>query len=62
MEEILREDGRQKNQLREVKITKDVNIYAEGSVLIEMGNTKVICTASLGDRFCLLLEVQLRVG
>lgn len=50
MEEILREDGRQKNQLREVKITKDVNIYAEGSVLIEMGNTKVICTASLGDK------------
>lgn len=50
MEEILREDGRQKNQLREVKITKDINIYAEGSVLIEMGNTKVICTASLGDK------------
>jgi ribonuclease PH len=38
------------NQLREIKITKDFNLYAEGSVLIEFGNTKVICTATVIDK------------
>lgn len=46
----LREDGRKVNSLREIKITKDFNLYAEGSVLIEFGNTKVICTASVSDK------------
>lgn len=43
-------DGREKNQLREIRITRDFNLYAEGSVLIESGNTKVICTASVGEK------------
>ncbi|QUH28612.1 ribonuclease PH [Vallitalea guaymasensis] len=43
-------DGRQKDELREVKITKDFIKYPEGSVLIEMGETKVICNASVEDR------------
>ena len=43
-------DGRQKNQIRLVKITRNYLKHAEGSVLIEMGDTKVICTASLEDR------------
>jgi ribonuclease PH len=43
-------DGRKVDELRPVKITKDYLAYAEGSVLIEMGNTKVICTASIEDR------------
>ena len=47
---LLREDGRKLEQEREIKITKDVNIYAEGSVLIEAGNTKVICMASVSDK------------
>lgn len=47
---LLREDGRKFNQEREIKITKNINIYAEGSVLIEAGNTKVICTASVSDK------------
>lgn len=47
---MLREDGRKLEQEREIKITKNVNIYAEGSVLIEVGNTKVICTASVSDK------------
>lgn len=47
---MLREDGRKFNEEREIKVTKDFNLYAEGSVLIEIGNTKVICTASLQDR------------
>jgi len=46
----LRVDGREKSQLRPVKITKNYIKYAEGSVLIEMGETKVICTASIDDK------------
>lgn len=45
-----RTDGRALDQLREVRITPGYLPYAEGSVLIEMGNTKVICGASLEDR------------
>ena len=47
---MLREDGRRFDEERKIKITKDINIYAEGSVLIEVGNTKVICTASVTDK------------
>lgn len=43
-------DGRQREQIRPVKITRNYLKHAEGSVLIEMGDTKVICTASLEDR------------
>lgn len=42
-----RPSGRQPNQLREVRITRNFTCHAEGSVLVEMGNTKVICTASV---------------
>src|SRR5213594_3050374 len=45
-----RTDGRALDQLRSVRITPGYLPYAEGSVLIEMGNTKVICGASLEDR------------
>ena len=45
-----RTDGRAPNELRPVKITPGFLTYAEGSVLIEMGNTRVICAASLEDR------------
>lgn len=47
---MYREDGRKFDEERKIKITKNVNIYAEGSVLIEIGNTKVICTASVSDK------------
>ena len=47
---MLRSDGRQKNQLRNVNFIKDYIIYPEGSVLIEMGRTKVICNASIEER------------
>ncbi|MCA0755306.1 ribonuclease PH [Paenibacillus sp. N4] len=46
----MRNDGRQTNQLRPVTITTGVNKYAEGSVLIEVGDTKVLCTASVEER------------
>jgi ribonuclease PH len=45
-----RTDGRAPNELRPVKITPGFLAYAEGSVLIEMGNTRVICAASLEER------------
>jgi len=43
-------DGREFNELRPIRITKNFNKFAEGSVLIEMGETKVICTASIEDK------------
>ncbi len=45
-----RSDSRNANALRPVKITRRYTIHAEGSVLIEFGNTKVLCTASVEDR------------
>ncbi len=47
---MTRIDGRKYDEIRPVKITKDYLIHPEGSVLIEMGNTKVICTASIEDK------------
>src|SRR6476660_10162882 len=47
---FVRTDGRASNELRPVKIALDFLPYAEGSVLIEMGNTRVICSASLEER------------
>ena len=46
----MRSDGRKPKQLRLVKITPNYIKTADGSVLIEMGDTKVICTAKLEDR------------
>src|SRR5882672_2169272 len=46
----MRSDGRQATQLRPLKITPSYIKTAEGSVLIEMGDTKVICTAKLEER------------
>lgn len=45
-----RTDGRAPDELRPVRITPGFLPYAEGSVLIEMGNTRVVCSASLDDR------------
>ena len=54
----LREDARNTNELRQIKVTKDFNIYAEGSVLMEFGNTKVICTASVSEKVPPFLKNQ----
>ena len=45
-----RSDGRQPNQLRPVRIVPGYNKYAEGSALIECGETRVICTVSVEDK------------
>lgn len=46
----LRIDGREQSNLRKVNITRNYIKHAEGSVLIEMGDTKVICTASVDEK------------
>src|SRR5215218_5003824 len=45
-----RTDNRTADQVRNIKITPNISPYAEGSALIEVGGTKVICTASVEDR------------
>jgi len=45
-----RPGGRAPDQLRPVRITRGFTIHAEGSVLIEFGNTRVLCTASVEDK------------
>ncbi|HEY2865579.1 MAG TPA: ribonuclease PH [Pyrinomonadaceae bacterium] len=49
-------DGRAVDQLRNSKITPNISPYAEGSALIEVGGTKVICTASVEDRVPLFMR------
>ncbi len=46
----MRPSHRQANQLREIRITRHYTRHAEGSVLIECGDTRVICTASVEER------------
>ena len=46
----MRQNDRQPDQLREVRITRRFTRHAEGSVLIEMGGTRVLCTASVEAR------------
>ncbi len=45
----MRANGRKRDEMREVKITRNFLQHPNGSVLIEIGNTRVICTASLED-------------
>lgn len=47
---MIRIDKRLKDQLRKVTINRNYLLHPEGSVLIEVGNTKVICTAMIEDR------------
>ncbi len=46
----MRPSGRTPDQLREIKLTRGYTCHAEGSVLVEFGKTRVICTASIEDR------------
>ena len=46
---MTRIDGREFDQIRDLKITRNYTKYAEGSVFIEMGDTKVLCNASVED-------------
>ncbi len=46
----LRSDGRALDQLRPVAFDRDFTVFAAGSVLVSMGRTRVLCTASVEDR------------
>ena len=50
MTELVRSAARAADALRPVRITRHYTMHAEGSVLIEFGNTKVLCTASVEER------------
>ena len=53
MKDILafnRPDGRDKNQLREIKFEPGIAQNASGSVLVSFGNTKVICAANIENK------------
>jgi ribonuclease PH len=54
----LRHDGRRPDQLRPVTLSRDYLRHPEGSVLVEFGDTKVICTASLEDKVPPFLKGQ----
>ncbi|MDA8170096.1 MAG: ribonuclease PH [Nitrospiraceae bacterium] len=54
----MRPDGRRNDELRQVKITRNFISSAEGSVFIEMGNTRVICTATIEEKVPMFLKDQ----
>jgi ribonuclease PH len=55
---VPRADGRGPDQLRPVTITRDYLLHPEGSVLVEFGATKVICTATLEEKVAPWLKGQ----
>jgi len=53
---MLRSNNRRYDEIRPISITRDYIKYAEGSTLMEMGDTKIICTASVEDKVPLFLR------
>ena len=53
---MLRSHNRKYDQIRSIKISRNYIKYSEGSVLIEMGDTKVICTASVEEKVPIFLR------
>jgi len=53
---MFRSNNRKNNEMRPMKITRDYIKYAEGSTLMRMGDTKIICTASVEDKVPLFLR------
>jgi len=54
----MRTDGREVNQLRDVEITRNYTKYAEGSVLVEIGDTMVLCNVSIENSVPYFLRGQ----
>jgi len=52
----MRPSGRAANELRSIKLTRHYTKHAEGSVLVEFGDTKVLCTASIDERVPFFLK------
>jgi ribonuclease PH len=57
---LTRTDGRSWDEIRNTTITTGINKYAEGSVLIEVGSTKVICTATVDEKVPPFMKGQSR--
>ena len=55
---MARSDGRAPDQLRPITVTRDYLLHPEGSVLVEFGATKVICTATVEDKVPPFLKGQ----
>jgi len=53
---IMRFDGRENDELRKLKITRGFTKFSKGSVLIEMGDTKVLCTATVEEKVPVFLK------
>ena len=53
---MFRSNNRKYNEVRPIKIKRNYVKYAEGSTLMEMGDTKIICTASVEDKVPLFLR------
>ena len=53
---MFRSNNRKYNEIRPMRITRNYIKYAEGSTLMEMGSTKIICTASVEDKVPLFLR------
>ena len=47
---VERIDGRKKDEIRKIKITRNYISHADGSVFIEMGKTRIVCTATVEDK------------
>jgi len=45
-----RQDGRKNDEIRDIKITRKYISHADGSVFIEMGNTRIVCTATVEEK------------
>jgi len=54
----MRPSGRSTDEMRSVKITRHYTMHAEGSVLVEFGDTRVLCTASVESKVPGLLRGQ----
>ncbi len=48
--ELIRPDGRKADQIRPLKVTRPYQMHAEGSVLVEAGNTRLVCSVSVEER------------
>jgi len=59
---IMRPAGRSANQVRPVTLTRNYTKHAEGSVLVEFGDTKVLCTASIDEGVPRFLKGQGQIG
>lgn len=58
----MRPAGRSAQQVRPVTLTRNYTKHAEGSVLVEFGETKVLCTASVDEGFRVSSKARARVG